>query len=181
MALPQFQPSTKDSMPTETTRDDGRRDFDFFIGQWRVANQRLRRRLQDCNDWECFEATQHMRLLPGGIGNYDDFLAENWRPGFTGMSLRLFNPQTRLWSIYWLDNLNSGLNPAGALLPPVVGKFSDGVGIFEGEDQLDGKAILLRYTWSDIKPDSARWEQAMSADQGLNWETNWRMQMHRIS
>jgi hypothetical protein len=31
----------------------------------------------------------------------------------------------------------------------VVGRFENGTGIFTGEDTLDGKPILVRYTWSD--------------------------------
>lgn len=167
----------------DSTRDqghDGIHDFDFLIGHWKVENHRLRQRLQNNQEWENFVATQHMRLLPGGIGNYDDFIADNWRPGFVGMSLRLFSPQTKLWSIYWLDNATAGLDKSGSLLSPVVGKFTNGIGVFECADELDGKVILVRYTWSDIKPDSARWEQAMSQDQGRSWETNWRMRMQRI-
>jgi len=153
----------------------GLNDFDFFHGHWRIANRRLIARLQDCTEWEEFEAAGHARPLPAGIGNYDDFVASAWRPDFVGMSLRIFNPQTELWSIYWLENKTGGLNAAGMLLPPVVGRFSDGVGVFEGDDMLDGRTIRVRYTWSDITPISARWEQAMSADGGLHWETNWVM------
>lgn len=156
-------------------------DFDFFIGHWKVINRRLKKRLQNCDDWEVFEGTQHMRLLPGGIGNYDDFIAENWRPKFVGMSLRLFDPRSQLWSIYWLDNLTAGLDRSGRLLPPVIGKFTNGIGIFECDDELDGRAIRVRYKWSDITTNSAHWEQAMSDDEGKTWEVNWTMEMTRIA
>lgn len=51
----------------------------------------------------------------------------DWRPGFVGMSLRSYSPTTGLWSIYWLDNKTGGLDAAGNLLPPVVGRFDNGV------------------------------------------------------
>ena len=113
--------------------NDPQHDFDFFVGRWRIENQRLRHRLQESDDWEHFEASQEMRLLPGGIGNYDDFLAPCWRPGFVGMSLRLFNPQTKLWSIYWSDS------NTGTLDKPVVGSFENKVGHFFSKDVFGGK------------------------------------------
>lgn len=157
----------------------GIHDFDFLLGHWHVKNRRLVKRLQNNHDWEVFGATQQNVALPGGIGNFDDFIAETWRPGYVGMSLRLFNPQTQLWSIYWLDNQTAGVAPSGILLPPVVGKFDAGLGVFEGDDELEGRPIRVRYTWSNMTPISARWEQAMSADSGKTWEMNWRMDFER--
>lgn len=154
-------------------------DFNFLLGRWHVKNDRLVARLQGCSEWEHFEASQHNHALPGKIGNIDDFVADGWRPGFVGLSLRVFNPVTQLWSIYWLDNRTGGLNAAGILLPPVVGRFEDGVGLFEGDDELDGRAIRVRYKWSVITPRSAQWEQFMSADAGATWEMNWRMTFQR--
>jgi hypothetical protein len=159
----------------------GIRDFDFLFGNWRVENRRLRKRLQDCHEWETFEAIQHCQPLPGAIGNYDDFVANTWLAGYIGMSLRLFNPQTKLWSIYWLDNKNGGMNGSGALMPPVVGKFENGAGVFECDDELDGKPIRVRYRWSDIMSASPSCEQFMSPDQGKTWEKNWHMQFHRVA
>ncbi|MCA1855074.1 hypothetical protein LE190_03900 [Massilia oculi] len=149
--------------------------FDFLLGDWKVGNRRLLRRLQACNEWETFDALQTNRRLPGGIGNYDDFVAATWRPGYVGLSLRLFNPQTGLWSIHWLDNMNGGMHASGLLLPPVVGRFENGVGVFEGDDELDGRPIRVRYTWSDVATGRPRWEQAMSGDGGRTWEMNWSM------
>jgi hypothetical protein len=155
--------------------DNGRHAFDFLRGESKIFNRRLVTRLQGCDEWETFEARQTNRTLPGQIGNYDDFVAAAWRPGYVGLSLRLFNPQTGLWSIYWLDNKTGGMSSSGMLQPPVVGKFESGIGIFEGCDELEGKPIRVRYTWSDVDTAHPRWEQAMSDDDGRTWEMNWSM------
>jgi hypothetical protein len=160
-------------MSNVTREHDPARDFDFLIGRWRIHNQRLVKRLQGSTEWETFAATSHAQPLPGGIGNYDDFTPVTWRPGFVGMSLRLFNLATQQWSIYWVDN------QMGVLQPPVVGGFSNGVGLFEGPDEFDGKPIQVKFIWSQITATSARWEQAFSIDQGLTWETNWVMELTR--
>jgi hypothetical protein len=167
-------------MTDRNTDQQARHAFDFLRGHWHVANRRLTRRLQQCEQWEQFTAVQTNLALPGGIGNFDDFIAGAWRPGYVGLSLRLFNPQTALWSIYWLDNQTGGLTPSGTLLPPVVGGFRDGVGVFTGDDELDGKAIRVRFTWSHTDSAKPRWEQAMSADSGASWEVNWTMDFERL-
>lgn len=164
---------------TVQSKTSGKHDFDFFVGDWIVQNQRLKQRFVGSNDWESFTARQANRPLPAGIGNYDDFVAADWRPGFTGMSLRVFNPVTQLWSIYWLDNQTGGLNNQGQLNPPVVGKFTAGNGIFTGDDVIDGRKVKVRYTWSNISANAAHWEQAMSLDDGKSWEVNWKMALTR--
>ena len=157
----------------------GQDDFDFFVGDWIVQNQRLKQRFVGSNDWESFTARQTNRPLPAGIGNYDDFVAADWRPGFVGMSLRVFNPVTQLWSIYWLDNQTGGLTAQGQLNPPVVGKFDAGIGTFIGDDVIEGRKVKVRYIWSNISANAAHWEQAMSLDDGKSWEVNWKMSMTR--
>lgn len=158
---------------TKTPARDGSHDFDFQTGHWRIRNERLKQRLQGCTEWETFEATQEARLLPGGLGNMDDFVTDHW-PGFVGMSLRLYNRRTRQWSIYWASNQIDGLEP------PVVGSFANGVGVFEGRQELDGRPILVRFTWSNITRNGTRWEQEFSPDEGKTWEKNWVMTMTRV-
>jgi hypothetical protein len=159
---------------------DGAHDFDFVVGRWHIVNQRLVGRLQGSTKWETFDGSSEAHALPGGIGNTDSFEAQAWRPGFVGVSLRVFSPETGLWSIFWLDNKTGGLDKAGTLLPPVVGKFNHGVGIFEGDDTLDNKPVRVRYIWSEITGQSAKWEQTMSADGGKTWESNWVMHLTRL-
>jgi hypothetical protein len=47
-----------------------------------------------------------------------------------------------------------------------------GPGEFYGEDRDDGRPIKVRYTWTKLDRDHARWEQAFSYDD-RTWETNW--------
>ena len=173
--------TVNDSTTNENDPEAGSHDFDFWIGRWKIRNKRLVKRLAGCQDWETFDAIGHARALPAGIGNYDDFVAVEWRPGFVGMSLRLFSHQTKRWSIYWLDNVTAGLDGStGHLLPPVVGGFKDGTGVFIGPDTFEGKPITVKFVWSDISATSARWHQAFSADAGRSWEINWIMEHSRL-
>jgi hypothetical protein len=157
-----------------SNEDDGARDFDFWFGRWRIHNERLKERLVGCTDWEQFDAIGECASILGGFGNIDSFESD-WNGDFRGMTLRLFDRQSKKWSLYWASNRS------GVLEPPVVGAFHDGVGRFEGADEHKGKPVLARFIWSHIAPTSARWEQALSADGGKTWETNWRMQMTRIA
>ena len=158
----------------KTTGQDAVHDFDFWFGHWNIRNERLKQRLVGSQDWETFDAVGDCHAILGGIGNMDSF-DSNWNGGFRGMSLRLFDLEKKQWSIWWTSSRT------GRLEPPVVGVFRDGVGTFEGDDTQDGRPVRLRFTWSHITPTGAHWEQAMSADSGATWETNWRMYMTRIT
>ncbi|MDH5822634.1 hypothetical protein QFW77_06460 [Luteimonas sp. RD2P54] len=159
-------------MQEPSEQDDGRHDFDFSHGRWRVGNRRLRARLCGCRDWDQFEARASCRPVLGGLGNTDEFCSA-WQGGLLGMTLRLFNPQARQWSIYWASNR------AGELEAPVTGGFADGVGTFHGLDRHQGRVVLARFVWSEIGTDSAHWQQALSPDGGVTWETNWHMHFTR--
>jgi hypothetical protein len=149
------------------------RDFDFWMGSWRVHNRRLRERLAGSDEWDEFEATSVARPLLDGMGNEDEFRTD-YGGGFIGMSFRFFDPETKQWWIYWADSRRSG-----ELEPPVVGAFDGDVGVFEGEDTFDGRPIVVRYTWSRVTTPSPCWEQAFSEDGGETWETNWIMEFTR--
>ena len=150
------------------------------MGPWRIRNTRLVHRLAGCTDWETFDATGTAHPLPGGIGNYDDFTPAAWKPGFVGMSLRVFCPAAQRWSIYWLDNTTGGVDAhTGLLHPPVVGGFADGVGTFEGQDLCEGRPVRVRFEWTLTHTGAPRWQQAFSDDNGATWEVNWVMEFAR--
>ncbi len=75
---------------------DGRHDFDFVHGSWIVANRRLLRRLQGCQEWETFPGLVENQPLLGGLGNLEQFSAT--LPGdvpFEGLALRLIPVRSR--------------------------------------------------------------------------------------
>lgn len=149
-------------------------DFDFFVGKWQLKNKKLKERLANCSEWVEFESTQEMRKLLNGLGNIDDFLAEFDGEPFEGMSLRLFNPKTRLWSIYWSDSVT------GVLDPPVVGSFENNIGHFFTKDIFKAKDIIMVFRWDIRDKEKPVWSQAYSDDKGITWEWNWYMFMSRI-
>lgn len=149
-------------------------DFDFLHGHWLVRNRRLRERLVGCNDWDAFEGVQVCRPILGGFGNEDELVTDAFgERRFIGMTIRLFDPRAREWSIYWVDNRSVQLQP------PVRGRFDGGVGTFHGRDAHRGTPVLARFVWTVASPDRARWEQAFSTDEGATWETNWIMEFER--
>ena len=152
------------------TNPDGARDFDFLIGDWSVRHRRLERRLAHDTHWMEFCGPASVRSILGGLGNIDE-IAINLPTGpYVGATLRLFNPSTRLWSIYWMDGRNPGLDP------PLTGRFRGNRGLFYGDDAFEGRPIRVRFVWTVASPTICRWEQAFSADQERSWETNWTME-----
>lgn len=154
-------------------------DFDFLMGIWRCHHRYRVKRLARCNDWIEFDGTCAARRILEGVGNTDE--SDIAMPGgrYTGMSLRLWDAVHAEWNIYWLDSRRPG-----RLGPAVRGGFArrpDGpFGVFHGDDLHQGAAIRVRYIWSRITGDAARWEQAFSPDEGKSWETNWYMDFTRL-
>ena len=147
-------------------------DFDFLFGSWNVRNRYLVGRLRGSSEWKEFPGTARAWPLLDGMGNVDAYAAERDGRVVHGTTLRLFDPQTKEWSLYWADTIR-----AGVLYPPMVGRFDGDVGTFFGDEEVDGRKVLCRFLWT--KGDSPRWEQAFSDDGGTTWETNWIMELTR--
>lgn len=162
---------------TDSPERDGAHDFDFLFGSWHVANRRLVSRLTGSTEWEEFEADQTCRPILGGQGNIDDFRPTNWHghEGFEGGALRLYDRDREEWRIYWMSTAS------GALDAPMIGSFCDGVGTFYADEFHDGKPVVCRFLWQGIRENRATWEQALSPDGGRTWETNWVMNLTRVS
>ena len=160
--------------PHKTAETSYSSDFDFLIGNWRVHHRRLVVRLAQCNDWQEFSGTSQMRLNMGGQGNIDDNYIDLPGGAYRAVTLRSYDPKTQTWAIWWLDARNPHV-----IEPPVIGKFTNGIGIFECDDIFNGRPIWVRFTWSRITATTCHWEQAFSPDGGQTWETNWIMDFTR--
>ncbi len=147
-------------------------DFDFLVGTWDTEHRRLRERLAGSDDWEEFTGRSVCYRMFGGAANVDEIAFPTL--GHSGMSVRLYDPGTDLWTIRWASTTTPGV-----LGPPVAGRFTDGLGEFFGDDEHGGTPVRVRFRWSDITATSARWAQAFSVDGGETWETNWVMDFTR--
>jgi hypothetical protein len=120
---------------------------------------------------DTFEGHSSTTKILDGFGNLEDNLLDFPSGAFRAVAMRSFCPKSGHWSIWWLD----GRSPT-ALDAPVVGKFSNHVGLFFSDDVLDEQAIKVRFTWTATPGEHPRWEQAFSCDEGTTWETNWKME-----
>lgn len=164
---------THEIMPSEGSSEN---DFDFLPGPWNVANRKLKTRLENSDDWAEFEAILEMKKVINGLGNFETFKADIDGKPFEGMAVRLFNPKTRLWSIYWADS-NFGVLDEN----PVVGSFDGAIGKFYAQDTFNGQAITVLYQWDKTDPNAPIWSQAFSTSAGETWEWNWFMTLSRAA
>jgi len=160
--------SPEPTLPSQT----GSRDFDFLVGEWRVHHHRLK---PNSDEWVDFEGICSNRKLMDGGANMEEHSLNAPYGAYRAIALRAYDPKTGLWAIWWLD----GRYPSGPLDPPVKGHFENGVGTFYGDYMQDGKPMRVRFIWSNITPTSARWQQALSSDDGKTWATNWIMNFNR--
>ena len=146
---------------------DGQHDFDFDIGNWKTRLKRLLNPLTGSTNWVEYEGTTVVRKVWNGRANLVELAADGPAGHFEGLSLRLYNPQSRQWS------LNFANVSGGVITQPTIGEFKNGRGEFFNQETLNGRAIFVRFIISDITPNSCRFEQAFSDDGGKTWEVNW--------
>lgn len=154
------------SVPVLAQRD-GQHDFDFEIGTWKTNLRRLQRPLSGSTTWVEYEGTSVVSKVLDGRANLVELKVDGPAGRLEGLSLRLYNPQSRQWSLNYA-NINSG-----TLTTPSIGEFKDGRGEFYNQDTYNGRAILVRFVIIKITPDQYRFEQSFSDDGGKTWELNW--------
>jgi len=162
--------------PANLPSRDGSRDFDFLIGNWKAHVRRLPDRLNNSDTWVEYDGISNHKKLLDSNANFEEFDVTSTakKLHIKAQTLRLYNPTSHQWSIYLVDLDNGTLG-----LPPVVGYFTGNRGEFFDQEDFKGRAILVRYVWLNISPNSARMEQSFSPDGGKTWEVNWICELSR--
>lgn len=170
-SLPGFAQSNSDAPKADPQKTlaprDGQRDFDFEIGTWKTHLKRLQRPLTGSTTWVEYEGTSVVRKVWDGRANLLELEVDGPAGRLEGLSLRLYNPESRQWS------LNFSNSRTGTLSPPAIGEFKDGRGEFYSQETLNGRAIFVRFIITCSTPDVCRFEQSFSDDGGKTWEVNW--------
>lgn len=152
---------------------DGQHDFDFHFGTWKTHVSRLVHPLTDDRTWTDYDGTSVVRKVWNGRASLLELDVQGPAGHIEGVGLRLYNPHSHQWNLNWTNS------SVGMLDGAMIGEFKDGRGLFYSTENQDGRNILVRNGFSDITPDSSRFEQAFSVDGGKNWETNWIMTFTR--
>jgi hypothetical protein len=135
------QSTSKQSRPSgqnTASERDGSHDFDFEIGTWRTRLRRLLNPLSGSTTWVEYEGTTVVRKVWDGRANLVELVADGPAGHFEGLNLRLYNPQSRQWS------LNFANSKSGTLSLPTIGEFKNGRGEFFNQETFNGRAILVR-------------------------------------
>lgn len=162
-----FAQATQAAKPGPKARRDGQHDFDSHIGTWKTHLKRLVHPLSEADQWTEYEGVTTVRKVWEGRANLVELSAKGPAGHFEGLSLRLYNPQSRQWS------LNFASSRSGTLAQPTIGGFIDGRGEFYNQEDFEGRAVLVRFVITPLDADTLRFEQAFSEDGGRTWEVNW--------
>jgi hypothetical protein len=145
---------------------DGQHDFDFNLGTWHTHIRRLEHPLTGSTTWVEMNGTVVVKKVWDGRAQIEEIETAGPAGHFEGLTLFLYNPAAHQW------NLNFSNSSDGTMSTPSVGEFKDGRGEFYDQETYNGRAILVRGVWSDITPDTHRFEQSFSDDGGKTWEPN---------
>jgi hypothetical protein len=143
--------TAKTSVQHTPAERDGQHDFDFEIGTWKIHLKRLEHRLTGSTTWVEFDGTSVTRKVWDGRADLEEFETDSPAGGhIEGLTLRLYDPQTRQWSLYWATS------KSGAMGPPTIGEFKNGRGeFFESEPSGPNAESLMRFLPLSLK--AAAW------------------------
>jgi len=166
--------SASTSVPTTSTQRDGQHDFDPLIGSWKYHLKRRVHPLTGSNEWVEFDGTGVCYKVWNGGASVDTVDLDGPTGHIEGLTLRVYDPESHQWRLYWANRKK------GILDPPQVGEFKDGHGQFFAQDVINGKAILIRFDWTNLNTSTPHFEQSFSDDGGKTWEVNWITDQTRV-
>jgi hypothetical protein len=154
---------------------DGQHDFDPLIGAWKYHLKKLLHPLTGSTDWVEFDGTGVCYRIWDGRSQLDTIEVDSPAAGhIEGLTLRLYNPQSHQWRLYWANS------KIGVIDPPQIGEFKNGRGEFFAQDTINGKVVLIRFVWTNTTTSTPHFEQSFSDDGGKTWEVNWITDQTRV-
>jgi len=142
---------------------DGQHDFDFNFGVWNTHIRRLKEPFADSSEYVEMHGTVTVRKVWDGRAQLEELEVDGPSGHWQGLTLFLYDPKAHQWSQSYISSAS------GTFSGGMVGEFRDGRGELYAQESIGGKQVLVRGVWSDIRPDSHRFEEAYSQDGGKTW------------
>jgi hypothetical protein len=153
----------------------GQRDFEPLLGRWSFHLKVRLNPLTGSTQWINYTGLGECKPLWHGRAQLDTINLEGPTKHIEGLTVRLFNPKTHEWRLYWANSRD------GLVVVPQIGQFKVGHGEFYAQDVLDDKSIFVEFDWSALTSGSPHFEQLFSNDGGKNWEANWISDQTRVN
>jgi hypothetical protein len=167
--------ASKTAVQQPAAERDGQHDFDPLIGSWKFHLKKLMHPLTGSTTWVEFEGTGVCYKIWDGRAQYDTIELDSPDVGhIEGLTVRLYNPQSHQWRLYWANS------KIGVMDPPQIGEFKNGRGEFLAQDTINGKVVLIRFVWTNLTTNTPHFEQSFSNDGGKTWEVNWITDQTRV-
>ena len=142
---------------------DGSHDFDFAQGSWHTHITRVLNPFDGGTQTVTMEGTKTARAVWNGHAWLEEIEADGPNGHWEGGTFFLYNPKSGEWSQQYIDSAN------GTYQSPTIGRFSGGKAEMFSTSIYQGRTVLVRGLWSDIKPNSHRYEISYSQDGGRTW------------
>jgi hypothetical protein len=161
-------------LPLAVKAQDGAHDFDFADGTWHTHITRVLDPLNEKSARIELDGTVVTNPIWNGRGRIEQVAVDGADIHWEGMGVYTYNPKSRQWSEYFANST------AGTIGTPFIGSFKNGRGELTTTDTLDGRAVLVRALWLDIKPDSHTYEEDFSDDGGKSWKLSFIAKKDRL-
>jgi hypothetical protein len=142
---------------------DGSHDFDFARGEFHTHVTRVLDPFAGGTHTVTMDGTKTAHLVWGGRALLEEIEADGPGGHWEGATFFLYNSKAGQWSQQYIDSAS------GEFQAPSIGSFKDGRGEFYATETYQDRTVLVRGVWSDITPDSHRYEIFYSQDGGRSW------------
>ncbi|HLJ86731.1 MAG TPA: hypothetical protein VKZ53_07895 [Candidatus Angelobacter sp.] len=165
------------SQPSSVLNAAGAQDFGFKVGTFHTQISRTIDPFANPSNPSksiALAGTVSVRNVWGGRAKLEEIETDGPNGHWEALTLFLYNPQSHQWSQNFINSKR------GVLATPLIGSFKDGRAEMVSTDTYQGKSILVRGMWSDITPNTHRYEEAYSDDVGKTWLTAFSANLTRI-
>jgi hypothetical protein len=143
---------------------DGSHDMDFSIGNWTTEVTIVGDPFNKPGEQVHMRGTKVARPVWGGKGVLEEIEAGAGADHWQGATFFLYNPKTGQWSQNFADSSAGKMDGS-----PSFGGYRDGKLEFYSQEFIDGRAMLVKGTWTILSPDLHTYEIDRSDDGGRSW------------
>lgn len=154
---------------------DGSHDMDFNFGTWHTEISRTPDPFNAPTNIVHIRGTVTVKPIWNGKGELEEIESEGPKGHWEAANLFFYDPTAHQWVQTFVAASEGRFNePAG------VGEYRDGNVEYYSTDTINGRTVLDRAIWSDIKPNSHTYTESLSDDGGRTWRPAFVAHLTRI-